>query len=205
MFAMQNPAWQPIAQASGCTSRLVSAGVASNPWSAGTTSPDRVTRSSTLRRRTLRTQVRIHFCWDRRPSPSNSQSRTSGWILRRSQKLANSSIGSILRHFELGLGEHIELIREADHLRAVEVTKGVGGQTESAMFLQRRAVPELTPRSPCSKSGQNQVAGVNEIATGDSTPRHAAPSLSRTRAPTSSSLPSRPEFVRFSCRDATPV
>src|SRR5216684_4461484 len=116
--------------------------------------------------------------------------------------------------------QHIQLFQEANHLGTAEVTKRVAGQaqTNRRSFVSRRP-----SRGHCedivgsSERRRNQCTGANEGAAGKGIfdlqfitrlaplhPRHAAPSPSRTRAPTSSSLPGRPESARLSYRDVTP-
>src|SRR6266403_4883609 len=104
--------------------------------------------------------------------------------------------------------EHVELLHETDHLRATEVAEGVTGKAQT----NRRCIASrwrfVSHRSRCeeiSRSGtrcRNHCARANEIPSGEAIPlRHAVPSPFRTHAPTSSSLPDLPEFVRLSCRD----
>src|SRR5258706_13254698 len=89
--------------------------------------------------------------------------------------------------------KHIELLHETDHLRSSEVTKRVTGQAQSNRQCFPRGGPFLSLCYDVARSNprcRNQCSGANEIATGKAVLlRHAAPSPSRTRAPTSSSLP----------------
>src|SRR6266446_4379722 len=116
--------------------------------------------------------------------------------------------------------QHVQLLQEVNHLCTAEVAKRVAGQAQT----NRRSVRSRWPsRNQCedfvrsSERRQNYCAVANESAAGKDifdlqfitrlAPlhlRHAAPSLSRTRAPTSSSLPGRPESARLSYRHATP-
>jgi hypothetical protein len=105
--------------------------------------------------------------------------------------------------------EHIELLHEADHLRTAEVTKRVAGQAQTnrrGFVSGRPFLSECQDGARCNAHCRNECTGANKIATGENVfhkqpvARRVAPSPSRTRAPTSSSLPGRLGSVRLSCR-----
>src|SRR6266850_7058838 len=116
--------------------------------------------------------------------------------------------------------QYTQLLQKANHLRTAEVAKRVAGQaqTNRRSFVSRRPSRGYGEEFVgSSERRRNQCTGANESAAGKSIfdlqfitrlaplhPRHAAPSLSRTHAPTSSSLPGRPGSARLSYRDATP-
>src|SRR6266481_3912696 len=116
--------------------------------------------------------------------------------------------------------KHIELLHEADHLRTIEVAERVAGQAQTNWRCLVRGMPSIEKSRDTSRishrSGDHCTRS-NKISTGEGVCqkrpitqimlcelRHGEPSPSRTRVPTSSSLPGRPGFVRLSRRDATP-
>src|SRR5271156_5617047 len=102
-------------------------------------------------------------------------------------------------------GKHIELLHEADHLRAAEVAERVAGQAQTnrcCFFSGRMCVSNCyyVPRHRECRSDER--TGANETATGETVfTRHVVPNRSRTRGPTSSSLPDHSGSVRLLCRD----
>ncbi len=102
---------------------------------------------------------------------------------------------------------YVELLHEADQLCAREVPECVAGQSQSNRrdFIGRfRLLRQRENTGRRCQGGSGHHARANKIAARHIPLRHAAPIPARTRAPTSSWLPHRPESSRLSGQDEVP-